>query len=54
MIPLDKIQAIVDKHDDLEKKLSAGNVDPKNFAKLSKEYSELKQYCRYCSKLLKI
>ena len=41
MIPIEKIQKIVDKHNDLEKKLSTGNVDPKNFAKLSKDYSDL-------------
>ena len=39
MIPLKKIQALVVKHDSLEKELSTGTIDPKTFAQKSKEYS---------------
>ena len=41
MIPLDKVKDIINKHDTLEKELSSGNIDPKLFAKKSKEYSNL-------------
>jgi len=41
MIPLDKVQDIIAKHDDLEKELSFGKIDSKLFAKKSKEYSSL-------------
>ncbi len=41
MIPLQKVKDIITKHDDLEKELSSGNIDSKNFAKKSKEYSDL-------------
>ena len=41
MIPIDKVKEIITKHDDLEKELSSGSVDPKLFAKKSKEYSSL-------------
>ncbi len=41
MVPKDKIKDIISKHDKLEKELSLGNVDPKLFAKKSKEYSSL-------------
>ena len=41
MVPLDKVKEIVTKHDLLEKKLSSGNIDKKNYAKISKEYSSL-------------
>ena len=41
MIPKEKVEAIVSKHNSIEKELSSGNVDPKNFAEKSKEYSEL-------------
>jgi len=41
MIPVEKIKAIVIKHDALEKELSTGNIDPKDIAKKSKEYSDL-------------
>ena len=41
MVPIDKVKDIIIKHDALEKELSSGNIDPKLFAKKSKEYSSL-------------
>ena len=41
MVPLDKVKEIISKHDNLEKELSSGNIDPKLFVKKSKEYSSL-------------
>ncbi len=41
MIPIDKVKELINKHDILEKELSSSNVDPKLFAKKSKEYSNL-------------
>ena len=41
MVPIDKVKEIINKHICLEKELSAGNIDPKLFAKKSKEYSNL-------------
>ena len=41
MVPLDKVKDIIIKHDELEKELSLGKIDPKLFAKKSKEYSNL-------------
>tara|TARA_B100001564_G_scaffold54032_1_gene40902 strand:+ start:4802 stop:5878 length:1077 start_codon:yes stop_codon:yes gene_type:complete len=41
MIPFDKVKDIITKHDGLEKELSSGSIDPKLFAKKSKEYSNL-------------
>ena len=41
MIPLQKVREIVTKHDNLEKELSSGKIDPKLFAKKSKEHSNL-------------
>ena len=41
MIPIEKVQDIIVKHDKLERDLSSGSVDPKIFAKKSKEYSNL-------------
>ena len=41
MIPLQKIKDIVIKHNNLEKELSSGKIEPKLFAKKSKEYSNL-------------
>ena len=41
MIPIDKVQDIIAKHDNLEKELSSGKIDTKLFAKKSKEYSSL-------------
>jgi peptide chain release factor 1 len=41
MIPLEKVQALVARHDILEKELSSGTIDSKTFAQKSKEYSDL-------------
>ena len=43
MIPIDKVREIVSKHKLLEKKLSSDKIDKKNFAKISKEYSDLNE-----------
>ena len=54
MIPLQKVQDIITKHNELERELSSGEIDPKLFAKKSKEYSNLgniittaKEYVNY-------
>ena len=39
MVPIEKVKDIITKHDTLEKELSSGNIDPKLYAKKSKEYS---------------
>ena len=41
MIPFQKVKDIIKKHDILEKELSSSSIDPKLFAKKSKEYSNL-------------
>ena len=41
MIPVEKVQDIIAKHDILEKELSSGSIDTKLFANKSKEYSSL-------------
>jgi len=41
MVPIEKVKGIIIQHDQLEKELSSGNIDPKLFAKKSKEYSRL-------------
>ncbi len=41
MIPIEKVKDIIVKYDALEKELSSGSIEPKLFAKKSKEYSSL-------------
>ena len=41
MVPIEKVKDIIAQHDTLEKELSSGSIDPKLFAKKSKEYSRL-------------
>jgi peptide chain release factor 1 len=53
MIPLEKVTALVDKHDSLEKELSTGTIDPKTFAQKSKEYSDLGSIILYAREYLK-
>ena len=41
MVPIAKVKDIINKHDKLEIELSSGKIEPKLFAKKSKEYSNL-------------
>jgi peptide chain release factor 1 len=41
MIPIEKINSIIKKYESLEKELSSGNIDKKDFVKKSKEYSSV-------------
>ena len=43
MIPIEKVQLIVDKYNNLEKELASSSIDKKNFAKKSKEYASLSE-----------
>ena len=53
MIPINKVRDLISKHKLLEEELSTGEVDKKNFADKSKEYSDLndvvKEAKEYCS-----
>ena len=53
MIPLNKVKALVARHDSLEKELSTGNIDSKTFAQKSKEYSDLGNIVDYARTYLK-
>ena len=53
MIPLEKVQELVIKHDSLEKELSTGTIDSKTFAQKSKEYSNLGNIISYARSYLK-
>ena len=43
MIPNKTIEDLIGKHASLEKELSSGSIDKKNFAEKSKEYSDLNE-----------
>tara|TARA_B100000674_G_scaffold144265_1_gene113919 strand:+ start:473 stop:628 length:156 start_codon:yes stop_codon:yes gene_type:complete len=49
MIPQKTIDELINKHSNLEKELSSGEIDKKLFAEKSKEYSDLNEL----SKVLK-
>jgi peptide chain release factor 1 len=53
MIPTEKVQALIAKHDNLEKELSTGTIEPKTFAQKSKEYSDLGSVISYAREYLK-
>ena len=53
MIPIEKVQDIIIKHDKLEKDLSSGSVDPKIFAQKSKEYSNLGNIISFAKEYVK-
>ena len=41
MVPISKVQDLIEKHSKLEKELSSQEIDKKSFAEKSKEYSDL-------------
>ena len=43
MIPKNKVGDLISKHSLLEKELSSGEIDKKNFAEKSKDYSDLNE-----------
>ena len=43
MIPIKKIEELIEKHSKLEKELSSGEIDKKLFAEKSKEYSDINE-----------
>ena len=43
MIPIEKVRDLISRHQALEKELSSGSIDKKNFAEKSKEYSDLNE-----------
>jgi len=43
MIPVEKVKQIVSTYETLEKELASGNIDKKDFAKKSKEYSSIRE-----------
>ena len=43
MLPLEKIQNLIDRHLKLEKELSSGEIDKKKYAEISREYSNLNE-----------
>ena len=43
MIPHKTIEELINKHSTLEKDLSSGKIDKKQFAEKSKEYSDLNE-----------
>ncbi len=43
MIPIEKVRDLISRHQSLEKELSSGSIDKKNFAEKSKEYSDLNE-----------
>ena len=47
MIPQKKVEDLIQKHKNLEKELSSGNIDKKFFASKSKEYSDLNEIINY-------
>ena len=52
MIPKKTIEELISKHSILEKELSSGEIDKKQFAEKSKEYSDLNEIIKNAHKYL--
>ena len=53
MIPKEKIKELVFKYENIEKELSSGKIDPKLYAGMSKEYSDLGSIIQNAREFLK-
>ena len=54
MIPKDKVQEIISRHDTLEKELSSGNIDKKHFAEKSKRIFKSWKHHFICKRIYEI
>ena len=52
MIPQKTIEELISKHSNLEKDLSSGEIDKKQFAEKSKEYSDINEIVQEAKKYL--
>ena len=52
MLPKDKVQNLIDRHFKLENELSSGEIEKKNYAEISKEYSDLNYIIKYAKEYL--
>ena len=52
MLPQDKVQNLIDRHFKLENELSSGEIEKKNYAEISKEYSDLNYIIKYAKEYL--
>ena len=52
MLPQEKVKNLIDRHLELEKELSSGEVDRNNFAEISKEYSDLSEIIPHAKEYL--
>ena len=52
MVPLEKVKNLIDRHIELENQLSSGEIDKDKYAKISKEYSDLKDIIKEAKEYL--
>ena len=52
MLPQEKVQNLIHRHLELEKKLSSGEIDKKKYAEISKEYSDLNDIIKHAKEYL--
>ena len=52
MLPIEKVQNLIDKHLKLENELSSGEIDKKKYAEISKEYSDLSHIIKQAKEYL--
>ena len=53
MLPREKVQNLIDRHLKLEKELSAGEIEKKKYAEISKEYSDLNDIIKPAKEFLR-
>ena len=52
MLPLKKVKSLIERHIELEKELSSGEINKKKYAEISKEYSNLNEIVKQAKEYL--
>ncbi len=52
MLPLEKVKSLIERHIELEKELSSGEINKKKYAEISKEYSNLNEIIKQAKEYL--
>ena len=52
MLPLEKVKSLIERHIELEKELSSGEINKKKFAEISREYSNLNEIVKQAKEYL--
>ena len=54
MLPIEKVQSLIDRHTKLEKELSSGEIEKKKICRNFKRIFRFKRYSKSCKRISKL